>query len=334
MASLHKSTIWARKLVLVILLFFILVLLFNLFLNLRTQQNPIVVESTQSYFLDQNNLFGSINTPNFSKITYNTDAKFELDRRHSQNFPNTAYVYKVLKPRSRVLDLSDLEKVVTSLGGFISNYNKDGSIVTWNNQSLTRSFIADLESRTWEYKTKYLEDEVAKSRKNLLTAKERGDKALESEYEKLSRQILGRIGVSSRFGFSEAAVHAEIIERGLDGFFVDVDNPDNAEYVHLSFSRNIPLINLKKRPDWPGKTPPQEPKLSRVYSDDPRYGQLEIIVSNQLKDYSKDVFEFNFIDFEYNSSLDQRGVYLIINPDEAWSKIQKGEGGSYLYKGL
>ncbi len=325
MASLYNSAQQARKIILGILVFFALVMIFNIYGNLTRRDDLIPIGNAQRFYLNPNTLFGQIESPEIPGIEYNSNAQFTLDGRHSQTFPDVSFVYAINSPRSRVLDLSNLEAIAKNIG-FLNDYIKEGSIVTWNNSDNTKSFKANLESRVWTMETKYLENEAALARKNLLEADERGDRPLELLYERLSGQILTRLKVNSKFGLNNAYVRAELAERGIDQFLVNTTNVEDTEYIHMAFSRLLPLIELKERSEQPDGDPPPTPEPVRVYSDDPRDGQLTLIVSNRVNDYANDLFELDFIDYEYDTSIENRGVYAIITPDEAWSKVQRGEG--------
>lgn len=326
MASLYGSAATSRKILIGFLIFVAGVTILNIYQALSYKEDPVVIDNSQRYYLNSSPIFGIIDEVNFEGIAYNLDAQFNLNGRHIQEFPDTSFVYQVEKPRNRVLDLSNIEKIANNLG-FTGIYNKSGNIVQWLNLDKTKDFTIDLENRIWSLKTKYLENESALARKVLLESDLGGDDALEIEYEKKVNDILNTLGLRSAYGFTEPYVKAEIIKRGIDGFIVDVDEVSEAEYIHIAISRVLPLIELKPRGERPEGDPPIFPSTARVYSDDPREGQIRAIVSNRLRDFTTDLFELDFTDFEYKVPTElTQGVYAIITPDEAWSKVQLGEG--------
>ncbi|MCA9386875.1 hypothetical protein KC669_02455 [Candidatus Dojkabacteria bacterium] len=321
MASLYQNTQRTRKILVGILAFIVLILLINLYQNVTAEEPIGVIPNSQRFYVNPNRIYGEIPSPNIPGIEYNLDATFSLDGIHLKQYPDVAYVYQIEQPRERLLSISEAVSTANSLGFIGTNYRKSGTILTWQSSDGTKTLTYDLTERKWKLDTRFLDNDAALSRKDLFDAGNLIE--LQLQYEKLGARIINGFGLTG-LGLDNVFTKAVIAQKGIDGFLAEVDNLVNAEYVHMSLNRNLPISDLKPRSEQPEGTPPEAPATAKVYSNDPRDGQITLLVSNQLKNFVNDVFEFTFTDFEYNE-LD-KGVYSIITPEEAWNNVQNGKG--------
>ncbi|MCA9381489.1 hypothetical protein KC678_04445 [Candidatus Dojkabacteria bacterium] len=322
MASLYQNTQRTRKIIVGVLIFFVLVLLFNLYRNLTAEPLVDVIPNSQRFYVNPNRIFGDVPSPEIPGIEYNQDATFSLDGIHFLNdFPDVAFVYAIEQPRERLLSISEAQDTATALGFVGSSYTKSGTVLTWLASNGTKTLTYDLASRKWSLETRFLDNEAALARKNLLDGNNLVE--LESAYEKLGSRIISGFKLTG-LGLDDVDVNATIAQKGIDGFLTEVNKLADAEYVHMAISRVMAVSALKPRSEQPEGVAPEAPEPVKVYSDDPRDGQITLLISNQLKSFATDVFEFNFTDFEYDEL--STGIYSIITPDEAWSNVQKGQG--------
>lgn len=64
-----------------------------------------------------------------------------------------------------------------------------------------------------------------------------------------------------------------------------------------------------------------------VYKSDPRLGSAHIIVTGEVENLKRDVYELDFTDYEYNENY---GIYGLLTPQEAWNEVQLGNGALVL----
>ncbi len=345
MASLYKSAEQSRKIIILILVFFALVMCFSIYNSLISSRQVIPDEEIPSFFLSRDPIFGDLPSPEFNEILDRSNATYvykDANSHDNSEFPSTAYVYQIDLPKADFNDLIKLEETVTAIGGFLDYEYTDssGNFVEWKNIDSTKTFNGDLANRFWNLTTDFVNNEAANARKELLDVNSTSsdDEPYEAAYKEQGPQIINRLRLRNKPGFEEIVVQAELVQRGLRDALISLDfisEAQNEQYVHMSFFRNLPLIDLKPSNERPEGRPPElrnaidqgsTQYYSKVYGNDPRYGQLNLLVSNELKDYASDIFELDFKDFEYYLDPEDIGVYSITTPDEAWTRVTRGEG--------
>jgi hypothetical protein len=321
MASLYKSVEQTRKIVIIILIVVGLILLWNIYRGITAEEDIILPGEAGRFYMQTNPIFGEVPQPTIPGIEYNQDAEFVLESIHSQGFPDVSYVYSVTQPREGLLSRSNAESTAQALGFEPRGYTSQGSTLTWISADGTKTLSYNLQSRTWDLMTRYSDNEAALQRKNMLTGNSVED--VERQYSQTITSLLRALGFNS-YGLTTPLISSKLIQQGIDGIFINVQSTAEAQYARSQVQKKLPLADLKPTAERPEGEPPVVPGPATVYSDDPRDGQINFIVSNQVRDYARDIFEMEFTDFEYDTR--SIGAYSIVTPDEAWNNVQRGNG--------
>ena len=269
--------------------------------------------------------FGDIDRPKIPGITLDsaTTPSYSLESVFTL-LPDVAYVYKIDKPREKLGAFENAQNSVKALGFNPLVYDTDNNLFTWETAGGTRIIKYDKENLTWSMTTNYADNIEAKRVKTLNTKI--------SSYESTALSLVKTLGFDTT-GFDTGLVDARYAKYN-NGTFYNNDNPLEADYVVINLYRNLSFADLKptdQLPQTENKALIPKPIDAYVYTEDPRVGEIRIVGSNQMRDYTKDVFELNFTNYEYSidsASADGllRSSYLIITPEEAWTKIQQGQG--------
>jgi hypothetical protein len=318
LASLYQSTIRARKILFIILSFFAFVLLYNLYSNLTAKEDLIGEAEANRFFMIADAAFGEVPAPGFNGMTYNSDAQFRLNSVHPSTFPDVSYVYKIEQPREKLLSFENALNTVVKLGFIREGYTElDENTFRWQKDNNSKTLEYNKELQSWKFRTEYYENESALQVKTLYETIER--------YINTSGNLISSLNFLV-FGMEKATIEARFAKLGLDGVFVDSPTATESDYVFMNYFRKLPQADLKPKeilPQVEDETLIPLPAEGRVYSRDPRFGQIKIIISNRLNDLTRDIFEIDFTDFEYSTI---KASYFIVTPDEAFDLIQRGNG--------
>lgn len=315
MASLSKSTQNARKFMLLGLVGLAAVLLVDLLGRYVQSVQPLPAIAT-CYPIANNSLgvAGAINIPSIS-LAQGSQPTFALNGRFG-TFPPTAFVYGVEQPRVALDTLPKAEATAQSIG-FTTSTSRN-NVLSWQNASRTRALEFNSVSGKWQLRTQYFFDPVAQRTKQL--------NQTASFYENRAGTLLGRFGFND-FTFERPISVATFAALQPSGEFINPLNPSSAEYVVLDIYRNLSAANVrsstqlseaqrtacKDQPSYQGK----------VYTADPRVGSLHLVVTNQVQTPADDVMAMDFINYKYSLNA---GVYNIVTVEEAYSRLQLGEG--------
>ncbi len=318
MASLYKSVQNTRRIAIGILIFFVLVMVWNVLQSFQRSQNNLVDNETSRAYMTANRIFGEIEFPEIPSIQYNQDATFRIESAH-QTFPDVSYVYKIEEPRQKLLSFENALRTVGVLGFNNQEQNEvETNLFRWLKDNNSKILEYEQRLQKWQMDTLYLENEAAIQRKVLNPDLNR--------YINQTGSLLSRLGFDSGLGLNNGIVEARYTRIGLDGVFVDVTSVDSAEYVLLNVYRNLSQADLKDATDLPrniDRNQLPEATSGKVYNDDPRFGQVKLMVSNSVTDLQNDIFEIDYTDFEYNPNA---GAYILVTPEEAWDLVQTGKG--------
>ncbi|MDQ7021448.1 MAG: hypothetical protein Q9M91_06510 [Candidatus Dojkabacteria bacterium] len=142
-------------------------------------------------------------------------------------------------------------------------------------------------------------------------------------YASEAKELLNSLGFTG-LGLSSGQAEIRYSVLGLDGIFFEAETVNEADFVFISIFRKLPQSIVRVREEIPEayrETVPEN-TVGKVYSTDPREGQVNLIVSNQLKNYPSDVFSIDFVDFDYSTPA----LYEVVTPDEALTNLQRGNG--------
>ncbi len=324
MATLYDASKTGRKVLFGFLIFTLLVLVIETISN--AQQAAILTPTnTARYYMNPDRAFGDISRPNIPGISLDSSVtpSYSLESVFTV-LPDVAYVYKIDKPREKLGSFEAAQTSVNKLGFNPLVYTTDNNLFTWETASGTKVIKYDKENLTWSMTTDYTNNIEAKRIKTLNNTID--------PYERSALSLIKSLGFDTT-GFDTGLVDARFAKYN-NGTFFNNDNPAEADYVVINIFRNLSFADLKPTDELPqtdNKALIPKPIDAYVYTADPRIGEIHVIASNKLSDYKKDVFELNFTDYEYSidsNSADGllRGSYLIITPEEAWTKIQQGQG--------
>jgi hypothetical protein len=318
LATLFQATSQARKIIFIILLIIIAISGWETYSKYR-KSSVVTSPTTLSFYMEADFGVGEVPDLKVPSIVLNQDfnPKFVLEGRHNlTNFPDVSYVYTISQPREKLLTFENAKSTAKVLNFSPEDYEKvDESKVKWIQESGSKVLTYDKKNLTWNLTTNYSTSTSALARKTVLS-----DILVYANGIKSALSKLGFEGV----GFSNGQANVKFMKLGIDGVFVGIDQANDADYVYLTVQRKLSLADLKpdnEMPEVSDKTLIPSPVSGLVYKTDPREGSLNMVVSNRLSNYSQDIFELDFTDFEYS----RKGSYLIINPNEAWTKVQQGK---------
>jgi len=316
MASLYQSTSQARKILIGVLLVFALITLYSLYTNFFSNDNELAGNQRARFFMESNRRFEDIEEAQIPALEVDRNAEYSLESVHS-TFPDIAYVYAVEQPRESLLSFENALEVVDTLGFEPEDYEElSENDFKWSLANGTKELLYNKNDLTWDLDTEFYENPSALARKNLAENIE--------TYINIGNRLINRLGFTQSFGFENAFIEAKFAELGLDGIFVETTTQSQADYVFIEFFRSLPLADLAERlPDVEDDSQIPEPVVGKVYSNDPRYGQVSTIASNRLEDFSTDLYQLDFQDFNYETIP---GAYFIVTPDEAWTSVSQGGG--------
>ncbi len=318
MGSLYEATNKVRKFIVVFLLLILVFIGYDTFSGLAQGEPETALNEANRFYMSPDRALGDIPKPVIKGIEIDTDnsVSFSIESVHS-NFTDAAYVYAIEKPRQKLNSFEDALESAEILGFVSDSFEEIGdNNVKWQADSNTKSLTYNKVLQTWQMTTAYF------SNVNALAPKKMSEDI--NDYAGRIVNLVNRMGFTSK-GLTNGKAEIKFARIGVDGEFVDVDNSNEAEYVSIDLFRELPFSDLKPSAERPvlqtGQEEP-EPVIANVYTSDSRFGQFHVIGSNQMQDFEKDVFELKFNNIDYGNS----GKYLIITPDEAWTKVQRGEG--------
>lgn len=240
------------------------------------------------------------------------------------SMPDTLRLYALERPRQK-LDTVDRARATANKLGFPGTPNDLSSeLIGWSNARDTKALRFNKVSQVWEMRTQYFLDTQALQPKTLLET--------EVAYEAKMSSLVNTLGFVNQ-SIVDGTFTAKYSLLGNDALFTNPVNRTQANYVTISGYRKLPLARVlppgARSPLLEGK--PVPPDLNgKVYSIDPRYGSLKMVASDGLLNANTDIYALDFIDYEYN--LNNYTVEFSVNPQQAWSRVQDGDGALTLLK--
>ncbi|RMD77132.1 hypothetical protein D6810_01855 [Candidatus Dojkabacteria bacterium] len=326
MASLYQTAANVRKIILGFLVFSVILIGYDTYqrFQIQSKESGIKALSQRRFYMEPSRVFGEIEfitVPGISGVNY-YPSTFTVESIYPA-FPDVAYVYQLEKPRIRSNTTEDALEVARNLGFQDLSSQLDSEIYEWFSQDKAKRLTFDLGGKKWLLKTDYVNSLDAKSSKRVLNDI--------TSYPPLIKNIIKRLNFGT-FGLPDGKVDVKLSTMDPNGNFTEVSSSAQASYVHIFVKRSIPLADLKPASLQPERLPNEKvptPVSGYVFKKDPRRGSINFVVSNDLRNLSKDFFELEFTDFNY---LPQKGAYLIVTPSEAFTNLQLGRG-SLVYVG-
>ncbi|MCA9378834.1 hypothetical protein KC640_00240, partial [Candidatus Dojkabacteria bacterium] len=319
--SLYLLSTQVRKIVLLALSVILLVLAIDTAIKfLNSPANPFF--PITSLYLDPNDALGSIPSPNIptQSIDDASSPTFSFEGVFPE-MPDSAFVYRIEKPREK---LDTIENAVTSAAtlGFSADYTEgDSGLLSWENSTQSRSLEFDRNLHTWRMRTQYFVDAEA--------AKPKSVSADLDSYASKGRSILSTLGFSEP-SLTTGVATAQYAKLGINGLFTNPLSASSADYVTIDVYRKLDMSQAKLRSQIPdalqGVDLPED-YAGTVYKSDPRIGSAHMVVTGEVDNLKRDVYEFDFTDYEYNYNY---GIYAVLTPQEAWNKVQLGGGALVL----
>ncbi|MEP7103424.1 MAG: hypothetical protein ABI721_01795 [Candidatus Dojkabacteria bacterium] len=317
MASLYVTSNNARKVVVVIIAVIVIILLGDTILRVSDAVRQQTT-TDRRFYVDPDRALGTIEAPKITGIQLdNTNVPIVQESVHPK-FPDVSYVYKIEQPREKLNTFENATKTATALGfsaqGFKDQGNND---FIWSTTDLTRNVEFNKVNQVWSLDTVYENNTNAKKQKSMLQDI--------NGYIGRVPSVLNSLLFSTAVGFQSPKIDARYLVRSGQGDITETQDYKQANYVELNVFRKIAQSDLKPSADQPklltGEIKPQA-TVGVVYKTDPRTGEFSSIVSNDASNLSRDMFQMDFVNFEYGS----KGSYFIVTPEEAFSRIQKGQG--------
>ncbi len=322
MSTLYQSATNARKIIFVILIMILLILGYDVGSG-YLKSTPETVLEAQRFYMTADKAFGNVGVPKITsfKIDSDNNASYLLQNFHG-SFPDVAYVYKIEQPKEKLLSFEEALKTAETLGFEKNSYADLGSNnFQWQTQNSTKTLKYNKVSQIWEMNTDYVNNVNAIARKVIDTPIE--------NYASRVKSLVNKLGFETS-GFPNGKVELRYVSLGFDGSFETVERSADASYIIADVFRQLDLADLKPSGEQPKPSVGEEvpkPFDGYVYTSDPRKGQIRFVISNNLSDYSRDIFDLEFTNYEYSTL---RAKYFIISADEAWTKIQRGQASLVL----
>jgi hypothetical protein len=314
MATLYASTNTARKFLIFFLIFAVVVLIWD---NIGSLPGASGTQEDNRFFMKANRTFGDLPEFKLNSIPLNTSVKpqYIYQSTFSETFPDVSYVYQILQPRENFQFLSTFEKTADTFG-FETAPTVDGNTYSWKSQDGSKTLRYNSVSQVWSLDTDLPANADARSAVLTLNTA--------SNYESRLKSLLKNARFDSK-GFEDAVYSVKFLDLNSDGEMIANENPLTSEFGFGTAHRVLPLADLKPSAERPelkkGQVLPT-PFEGKVYTADPRKGSFTTLFSYNMGDMEKDLFELDFINFEYT----QIGAYQIITPIEGFSRIQEGQG--------
>ncbi|MFS8131118.1 MAG: hypothetical protein ACMG57_04020 [Candidatus Dojkabacteria bacterium] len=316
MASLYVASNNARKGVVVVLGVAVAIILIDTFIKIRNQ-TILPPPSTRRFYLDADKALGDIKAPNIPGIQ--VDIKnVTVDSISPLAFPDVSYVYTIEEPREKSNTVENASLTAKNVGFTVVNLKQIGNNdYKWTTSDQSKTLNFNRLSQVWSFSTIYENNVDARKKKTMLPD-------INSYIAKVPT-VLGSLLFSTGFGFTSPKIDARYIVRSDQGDITETQDSKVANYVKLNVYRKLALADLKPQADQPklltGEIKPQA-VTGFVYKTDPRVGEFNAAVSNDLSNLSRDLFEMNFVNYTYGT----KGIYQIITPDEALTKVINGQG--------
>jgi hypothetical protein len=270
--------------------------------------------------LAPNNAFGPLPEPVIPNVSIAGDSKptFDLSNGQLPRFPDTVLVYNISLPR---VSFDTLDKTVRSAGqlGFTNTYQEVSSnVLRWQNPSGTRSLEVDNNTGRWQMRTQYFFDTIALLNRQLNT--------IPNYYGQRGVSIASQLGFTDD-SFNQPPSVATFARLGTDGLFTNPLTSASANYVVVDIYRNLPMSALKptnqlNEAQKQLTNRPQETK-GKVYKADPRRGAIRLVVGGDATKTNEDVFAIDFQAYRYSTNY---GIYSVVTPQEAITRLQQGKG--------
>lgn len=324
MATLYEASNTGRKIILGFLVLTAVVLVIETISNLN-KESQLGGRDPARYYMNPDRKFGDIARPTIPGITIDSATKpsYALESVFTL-LPDVAYVYQVDRPREKLGDVTAAQASVKILGFNSLIFTTEGNNYIWNTASDTKTITYNKETLQWSMNTKYADNIEAKKTKILNTNI--------ATYTSKADRIIANLGFDS-VGTDDGLIDARYAKYN-NGTFFSNDDPLQADYVIINQFKQLPFADLKPNDQLPqtsNKSLIPRALTGYVYTKDPRVGQVRMVVSNNLNDATKDIFELRYTDYVYsvdpnsgNTAL--KGSYLIITPEEAWTKISNNQG--------
>jgi hypothetical protein len=315
MASLYVASNNARKIgvvILVVVTIFLLADTFIRFSDVSKQTN-----TTRRFYLDPDLALGSFTAHEIPGINFDRSVPIVQESIHPV-FPDVSYVYKIEQPREKLGTFENASKTATTLG-FTAKGAKDlgSNNFQWISDDNTKVLNFNRVNQTWSLTTQY-ENNV-----DAIKAKKIGSNI--ASYNARAKNIVTALGFSTGIGMDNAFIDSRYVIRGNQGDIFETQKSTDANYVIMDVFRQLPQSALKLPSDQPSllpsETKPQE-TIGIVYTSDPRKGEVHLVVSNDVTSFAKDIFEMKFTNFEYST----KGNYYVTTPEEAFTRLQRGQG--------
>ena len=272
------------------------------------------------FYMEPLQIFGSLKKVSIpSVIERPVIATYTIDGVHNISaFPDVAYVYSIEKPRQSALSVKNAQEIAQNLGFNPKNIlSEENSIYVWENELGTRRVQYDTINRNWKMTTDLKGDKNASNSKVAVSTIK--------DYESLFFDFVEELGIDRYKGLKDGFFRGNFIEFNPDFSVKETFFSRNADFVYLNLFRKLVFADLKPEDNRPPlfKDEVAPPVIeAQVFGTNPKKGQLQVLVSNDLRNPSRDVYEFSFTEFEFGPV----GSYLIIDPNEAWTRFQEGEG--------
>ncbi len=314
MATLYQSAETTRKIIVGFLVLAVVILVIDIVGRTPTTTNTNV--NASRFYMNPDNIFKTLDPINIPKLdTDISNASYAIEGVVGV-YPDVAYVYKIDEPREKLLVFENAQENVDTLGFDPDDFTQNENVYTWKSSDESKTLIFDKILQSWNLTTSY-EDNVNAIKNKTIT---RDEAYYTGRMENLLRSLSFDIN-----GFDDAIIDVRF-SKLTNGIFEEKDSNLESDYVIIDSYRQLRFADLKPSSELPevsNKALIPKEVDAQVFNSDPRKGQLRVIASENFTNYLNELYELEYTNWQYSN---ETGKYLIITPEEAWTKISEGNG--------
>lgn len=314
MATLYQSAETTRKVIIGFLLLAVVILVFDIIG--RNPTTPTIDTNALRFYMTPDNKFKTLDPITIPSLDSDRTTSSYAIEGVVGVYPDVAYVYKIDEPREKLLVFENAQEDVDTLGFDPDTFNENENIYTWENDDKSKTLTFDKIKQSWGLTTLY-EDNVNAIKNKTITRDE-------DYYSGRMENLLRSLGFDEN-GLDDATIDVRFAKL-TNGIFEEKTSNLESDYVIIDSYRNLSFADLKpsgELPEVSNKALIPKAVSAQVFNSDPRVGQVRAIVSENFTNYLNELYELNYINWQFSSEV---GKYLIISPSEAWTKISQGNG--------
>lgn len=327
-SRLSKATDTARKGIIVFLIFAISTFIFRFIFGLTDPDQGIIRPSTTppSPYVKASQELGKIPRPEITSLPLTADSnpRYSLQNRDTlPDFPPVANIFVINKPREKLGNTTQGREVAEKLEFSGRERIINQNIMFWQTEDTSRSLSYDKLLEIWDYETDLTKENLDEEQKDSL-----GISTVDGFYDTVGESIINSLGLGSNF-FKESNSTVNYVDiNRASGEIVSSVPAESAKYVNISQFKKVEAATLNSSYRPQKDEIALQAYISDVRKTDYRNGVFDMILRGEGNELLPDIVNYGYKEFSYG----QRGVYNLQTPEEAFIKVQNGEGIIYWLK--